>query len=73
MSQCLIWLCGPHLANVPSLDVLQFHQQLIIAARFELLDEYPAVRRLLVQNKQSTNKQILEFNDYSFSGGEFVL
>lgn len=50
--------CAPYLANVPSLDVLQFHQQLIIAACFELLNENPAVRRLLVQNKPSTTKQI---------------
>lgn len=40
--------CGSYLANVPCLDVLQFHQKLIITACFELLDEYPAVRRLLV-------------------------
>lgn len=46
-----------YLADVPSLDVLQFHQQLIIAARFELLDEYPAVRGLSVQNKPTNGQQ----------------
>jgi len=40
-----------YLANVPGLDLLQFQQQLFIAASFQLLYESPAVGRLEEERK----------------------
>ncbi len=50
-------LFNSYLANIPSLDVLQFNQQLLVTACLELLYEYPTVSRLLVQKEHKMVSQ----------------
>ncbi len=61
---------GIYLANVPGLDLLQFQQQLFIAASFQLLYESPAVGRLeeecknmsTMRKRKCTQPQILQMH-----------
>lgn len=52
---------GIYLANVPGLDLLQFQQQLFVAASFQLLYESPAISRLEEEckNMSTTRKHAL--------------